>query len=404
MSDFLSFVVTEYLRGRQTRIKAVTIAQFVYGRDQDFDSQSDPIVRVEAGRLRSRLGEYYADTGRNDPIEIEIPKGAYVPLISLRSDYASDPEPEELSGATGLRRSFNLRLSQIGAIGLGSATIGFLLALLYFSSHPQIRSILPHFTENVEAYSLFLHAREAARPPTIKTRVLVGMQLAREAQTIDPSFGGGYAMESFQLWQYVLFGHSKAPEADTQRALELAQKAIEIDPEFGWGYQSLSRVLQLKGDAKGAVAAAQHAVELSPNNAEQLGNFGLTLVVAGRSADAIAPLEKSMQLARENVRDPYLNYFSMAQFHNREFANAAATIEKNRARGGPMGPHMHAYLAAAYAMAGNDGHARAFAAMVRSNKSGFSMGRFIETLFLEKEDRDLLFSALEKAGLSRGDL
>lgn len=218
------------------------------------------------------------------------------------------------------------------------------------------------------------------------------------------SYQSGCAAESFQLWQYVLFGHSKIPEADAQRALELARKAIEIDPEFAWGYQSLSRALQLLGDADGAVAAAQQAVELNPNSAEQVGNLGLTLTIVGRSTEAVAPLEEAIQLAKGNVRTPYLNYLAIAQFHNREFAESAATIERNRDIAGPMGPHMYAYLAAAHAMAGNPGHARAFAEKVRSDKSGFSVGLFLEGLIIIPDEKELVFLALEKAGLTSEEL
>lgn len=404
MSDFLTFVVVEYLKGRQDRIKAVTIAHSIYERGEDFEPQTDSIVRVEAGRLRSRLSEYYLDAGANDPILIDIPKGAYVPHITRRSAQKTHLDNDEPREKTGPQRMHSLRSWQIAAVGLAGVTIGFLIAALFVSLRAQDQVISPRFTENSEAYSLFLETRTVARPPTMEARVLAAIALAREVQAMDPSFGGGYAAESFQLWQYVLFGHSKDPEADANRALELAHKAIEIDPEFGWSYQSLSRAMQLNGDVEGAIAAARQAVELSPNNSEQLGNLGLTLAITGRSAEAVAALEEAIQLAKGNVRRPYLNYLAIAQFHNREFAKSAATIERNRDIGGPMGPHMYAYLAAAHAMAGNPGHARAFAEKIRSDTSGFSVGLFLEGLIIIPDEKELVFSALEKAGLTSEDL
>jgi TolB-like protein len=53
----------------------------VYERREDFDPQVDPIVRVEAGRLRRSLEHYYLTAGANDPVRIEIPKGSYVPTF-----------------------------------------------------------------------------------------------------------------------------------------------------------------------------------------------------------------------------------------------------------------------------------------------------------------------------------
>ena len=201
-----------------------------------------------------------------------------------------------------------------------------------------------------------------------------------------------------------MFGHSNASEADLLRAKELALKSIRIDPEFGWGYQALSRALLLLGDIDGAVSSAGQAVELSPDTAEQWGNLGLTLALAGQEADAIEALEAALDLSRGNVRTPYLNYLGIAQFHNRQFATAAETIQHNRDIGGPTGPHMFAYLAAAHEMAGTDGHARAFAEMVRSDTSGFIVGQFLRNLIVDTDEEAFLFSALDKAGLAADDL
>ena len=78
---FLSFVVDETLADRTSQLKGYTIAVDVYGRKEGFDPQVDPIVRVEAGRLRRALEHYYLTAGKNDPVRIEIPKGGYVPTF-----------------------------------------------------------------------------------------------------------------------------------------------------------------------------------------------------------------------------------------------------------------------------------------------------------------------------------
>src|SRR5688572_27942469 len=78
---FLRYVVEEMLAGRGERIKAYTIATSVFDRDESFDPQSDPIVRIEASRLRRSLDRYYLIAGRADLIRISIPKGSYVPSV-----------------------------------------------------------------------------------------------------------------------------------------------------------------------------------------------------------------------------------------------------------------------------------------------------------------------------------
>jgi hypothetical protein len=73
---FLTYVVEEAIAGRGDRIKAYSIATEVFGRDSDFDAQVDPVVRIEAGRLRRALEHYYLTAGRDDEIVTTIPKGA----------------------------------------------------------------------------------------------------------------------------------------------------------------------------------------------------------------------------------------------------------------------------------------------------------------------------------------
>ncbi len=86
LQEFLEYIVDEYLAGRAGRIKGVTIAQAVYGADASFDPESNSIVRVEAGRLRRRLEQYYLAKGVSDPIIIEIPKGGYAPTFRRRQN------------------------------------------------------------------------------------------------------------------------------------------------------------------------------------------------------------------------------------------------------------------------------------------------------------------------------
>lgn len=109
---FLRYVVEECLAGRTQQIKAYSIAVSVFNREPSFDPQSDPIVRLEAGRLRRSLEHYYLTAGRNDPIHIVIPKGGYVPHFELtgltpeeeRPAAAIPPAPAALQVAPLARR------------------------------------------------------------------------------------------------------------------------------------------------------------------------------------------------------------------------------------------------------------------------------------------------------------
>lgn len=89
---FLAHVVEQVLAGRQDLIKAYTIATSVFGRSEDFDPQIDPIVRIEAVRLRRSLERYYLLSGKNEPIKIVLPKGTYAPVFQS-TDSAGSAAP-----------------------------------------------------------------------------------------------------------------------------------------------------------------------------------------------------------------------------------------------------------------------------------------------------------------------
>jgi len=86
--SFLRFVVEAVLSGKSDRIKGYTIAVEVLRRDAKFDPRIDPIVRVEAGRLRRTIDRYYRGPGADDPVVIDLPRGGYVPVFR-RSDAAT---------------------------------------------------------------------------------------------------------------------------------------------------------------------------------------------------------------------------------------------------------------------------------------------------------------------------
>ncbi|MDA4847018.1 hypothetical protein [Hoeflea poritis] len=93
LARFLDYVVRQALDGNAEGLKGYAIGLDVFDKDEDFDPSIDTIVRVQAGKLRSRLDLFYAGEGRDDPLRIVIPKGSYVPVFEL----ALDPE---MSGGT----------------------------------------------------------------------------------------------------------------------------------------------------------------------------------------------------------------------------------------------------------------------------------------------------------------
>lgn len=92
--EMLAYVVSETLAGRSDRLKGVVVAQEVFGRDADFDQQTDPVVRIEARRLRRDLDSYYAQYADKALVRFSIPKGAYAAEFELIERPPPTPGPE----------------------------------------------------------------------------------------------------------------------------------------------------------------------------------------------------------------------------------------------------------------------------------------------------------------------
>ncbi len=102
----LRFLVDETLAGRGESLKQYTIGTAVFNRLKDFNSELDPVVRIQAGRLRRSLEFYYAHEGKDDAIYIVIPKGTYVPLFLPKHSDAlpGDAERETKFDSTDIIR------------------------------------------------------------------------------------------------------------------------------------------------------------------------------------------------------------------------------------------------------------------------------------------------------------
>jgi serine/threonine-protein kinase len=97
LSRFLRYAVDHALLGESDQLKEYLVGVEVCDRKDSYDTRIDPIVRVEARRLRTRLTEYYDGEGLNDPIVIEFLKGSYAPAFHFAA-IRGDPSPE-LGGA-----------------------------------------------------------------------------------------------------------------------------------------------------------------------------------------------------------------------------------------------------------------------------------------------------------------
>jgi pimeloyl-ACP methyl ester carboxylesterase len=100
---FLRYLVEANLAGNEERVDQNNIAIDLMGRDAGFDPSVDSIVRVEAGRLRSKLRDYYLADGQDDEVKFELPKGRYRIKINLAQAAAPIPEATKIEAHQDIR-------------------------------------------------------------------------------------------------------------------------------------------------------------------------------------------------------------------------------------------------------------------------------------------------------------
>ena len=189
LSAFLRFVVETTLDGKAGEIKESLIAVEVYGRPADYNPQIDSTVRVEAGRLRTRLQKWYASEGGNEGVRIELPKGGYVPIFHRVHE---SRRPHAVAAA---------------AVLLG------IFAAVFAWSRTDVR------TPDAETMEIYHRAHDLLRIPVLKDgptervpdTVLEAVQLFRAVTKRSPGFSKGWTgLAEAAEWEYELRGNQAA--------------------------------------------------------------------------------------------------------------------------------------------------------------------------------------------------
>ncbi len=181
LRTFLEYVVNKEQAGLSHQLKGYAIGIDVFSRSETFDPGGDPLVRVQAGKLRKLLDQYYASEGKNAPMRILIPRGTYVPTYewkapieptlptALATSEEAPPQPAA-PPASRPRKRYRLRSCAIALTVANFAAFGIHAATLLASPNPpQMVEAAPpvpaHPRELSALPQLFIHANlpEASR-------------------------------------------------------------------------------------------------------------------------------------------------------------------------------------------------------------------------------------------------
>jgi TolB-like protein len=161
---FLEFIVKEALAGNSADLKENVVGISVFDRSADYDPRLDSIVRVEAGRLRTKLSDYYEQEGRDDQLMITLPKGSYAPEFNWRVPAQSSSDSTPAQPDSVLARKFSIRgaivaLAAVVLVSLGIALVKpvtpqvriAVLPFTPYSSDARDRMVADQLTQKVTA-------------------------------------------------------------------------------------------------------------------------------------------------------------------------------------------------------------------------------------------------------------
>ena len=399
LKEVLNFIIEEFLAGRADRIKGFSIGKAIFSVDKSFDSETNSVVRVEIGRLRRRLTEYYLTSGRDDPIVIDIPKGSYAPRFEVN--------PQSVNGGKPSLPNYSLKLpskSRLLAVGAFGAAVFLVLTWWYYSTQEQSvvrelnRDKTQVITEDSEAKIMFQQAFVLLMPPGDKTRLTTSKELFKRVIEIDSSFGGGYAGQSIANSFQIIFLDSEDVPANLRTAMSLAENAVETDPEYGLGYAALALAQCLNADTDSALANIRRVVAIQPHNGNDNAVAAIALIICGVPTKAIDLLSEAIRLNPNEQRTPYLNILGVAQYVTGDYSGAAESIKKNLGRKGPTGPHMDVTLAATYAQMGKDFEARAIIEKLQRTSPHFSAASWLGNFIKSEEELRETISKLQSLG------
>jgi len=128
----LKYVVSAAIDGRSSDLKERTLGVEVFGRDPNYDTSADPVVRISAGEVRKRIAQYYHENGNSSSLQIELPLGSYAPEFIPRTPEAPGEQAFEIGGrlsqihgnAPESRRRLWVVLLSLGALVLIGAVAG----------------------------------------------------------------------------------------------------------------------------------------------------------------------------------------------------------------------------------------------------------------------------------------
>jgi TolB-like protein/Tfp pilus assembly protein PilF len=273
LTRFLRFAVEQALEGRGHELKEYRIGTQVFERAANYDTRIDPIVRVEAARLRTKLKAYYETDGVEDPVWIEFPKGSYAPVFRASrlpdsagalneidsisvlpfADLTSAGDCRELcSGITEEIISSLLQIDGIRVVACksgGAPKSGLVLQGSARKSGSRWR-VTVRLLNN--ASGCYLWSETYERQPddlfAFQDEVSAAISAALRGRVVQGIYGSGAETQAYNLYLIGRYHWNKRSEEGLRKSIGYFKESIRLSPGFALAYSALADAYCLLGN------------------------------------------------------------------------------------------------------------------------------------------------------------
>ncbi|WP_298855204.1 hypothetical protein [uncultured Ruegeria sp.] len=404
LRNFLNYVVEEAIAGRSEAILGKTIAQDVYFKSFASEDSHINVVRVDAGRLRRKLQQYYETIGAKDDLRIHIDSGGYAPWFEDRSDISETPQ---IAHAETKSKLYWL-------ISIPVVAITIMAFVFYWNERSELtievisqtpartlerQALSGKSPAAVQASNYCDQARGLLFPiASIENQILAG-EIFRMAIKEAPDFYCGYAGLAHSLGtQALLTRAGEERDALIQNSGIMAQKAVDIAPSNGWSQSALAWMSYVSGDYDSALEYSALAQSLRPKDGNVLDFRGVILLVLGRFEEAYDVSDPRHPREIGSHRFAHRNIHAVASFHIGEFGEAISSLDFASDNGDPVSALSLVYLAAAHQRLGETKEAKATLNQLKQSWPAFRPDLVLGAFYSRPEMFEGVTSALRDAG------
>ncbi|MDQ6619658.1 MAG: hypothetical protein M3Z31_08170 [Pseudomonadota bacterium] len=343
---FLRHLVTSVQHGNVSALREMSLGVELFRRPaHEFDPKKDPIVRVEARRLRERLARYYSAEGLLAGVEIEVPLGSYVPVVRTRARVVPRSVIPPRVAALEQRAWYLMRMRSLegyrAALDLftrataehadfAAAYRGCAWARICIAGH---EGLPPDSEHQRSAIHTAIERARAIDPTDAHLSTLRGAYAARYEHDFQAAYdlheagaAGAPGMSSMRTslgWLHVLSGRFDEAE-------QVFQHAFSVDPFGFWHRHNLASLAYFRREFATAERVLLEALEMEPDHVMMRLLLARVLLCGGRSAEAMEHTQWCMAILPGMAGAELWHVAALAGAGHRDTARAALqAFERN---------------------------------------------------------------------------